>query len=190
MTNSRRISLRLPNYDYSQTGAYFITIVTNKRRCMFGSIIDDKMKLSDAGKMIDRVCQELMQFIPNVIMEPYVIMPNHFHAIILLNMANVGATLCGCPGQTRRSAPTVSINNRTNWTSLPDVVARFKSLTTRRFIDGVKKNNWPRFDEHLWQRNYYEHVIRDEIDYELISDYILSNPQNWDKDPEKNQKSS
>jgi hypothetical protein len=100
MKNNRRKNLRLPHYDYSQPGAYFITIVTFKRMCLFGSIIDGKMILDDAGKMIDRICQELPQFIPKVIMERYVIMPNHFHAFVSLHMVNVGATLRGCPGQT------------------------------------------------------------------------------------------
>ena len=118
MKNNRRKNLRLPHYDYSQPSAYFITIVTYKRMCLFGSIIDGKMILDDAGKMIDRICQELPQFFPNVIMEPCVIMPNHFHAIVSLHMVNVGATLRGCPRQTQRSAPTALINYQPHWISL------------------------------------------------------------------------
>ncbi len=68
--------------------------------------------------------------------------------------------------------------------SLSEIVGRFKSLTTRRYIDGVEKSNWQRFDTRLWQRSYYEHVIRDERDYESIVEYIWTNPQNWEKDEE------
>jgi hypothetical protein len=89
MTNSFRKSLRLPDFDYAQTGAYFITIVTQNRLSLFGTIENDKMILNDIGKMIDDVCQELPQFVPGVLFEPYVIMPNHFHAIVLLHMGGV-----------------------------------------------------------------------------------------------------
>lgn len=91
MPNMNRKNLRLPHYDYSQTGAYFITIVTYKRICLLGSIIDGEMILNDAGKMTDSVCQELPQFIPDVRMEPYVIMPNHFHAIVVICINSLGA---------------------------------------------------------------------------------------------------
>ena len=66
--------------------------------------------------------------------------------------------------------------------SLPDIVHRFKTLTTKRYMDGVKNNNWPRFDKKLWQRNYYEHIIRDGDSYDYISEYIQTNPQRWMED--------
>jgi REP element-mobilizing transposase RayT len=185
MTNSFRKSLRLPDFDYAQTGAYFITIVTQNRLSLFGTIENDKMILNDIGKMIDDVCQELPQFVPGVLFEPYVIMPNHFHAIVLLHMGGVGATLCGRPvqvRQTQRSAPTGPIENSIDPISLSDVVGRFKSLTTLRYIHGVRKFSWPRFENRLWQRSYYEHIIRDERDFQSIADYILNNPLNWEKD--------
>ena len=190
MTNLFRKSLRLSDFDYAQTGAYFITIVTQNRLSLFGTIENDKMILNDIGKMIDDVCQELPQFVPSVLFEPYVIMPNHFHAIVLLHMGGVGATLCGRPAQrvqvrqTQRSAPTGPIENRIDPISLSDVVGRFKSLTTLRYIHGVRKFSWPRFENRLWQRSFYEHVIRDERDFQCIADYILNNPLNWEKDEE------
>ncbi|MCP5050334.1 MAG: hypothetical protein GY940_24425, partial [bacterium] len=66
--------------------------------------------------------------------------------------------------------------------SLPDIVHRFKTLTTKRYTDGVKQNNWPPFDKKLWQRNYYEHIIRDEESYDYLSEYIQTNPQRWKDD--------
>lgn len=184
MLNRNRTSLRLPYYDYSQEGAYFVTIVTNKHSCLFGTIIDGEMILNDAGKMIDKVCQELPLLISQIQIKPYVIMPNHFHAVFIINDNDVGVDLRVYPGQPRRVAPTEDYENIKTRTSLPNVIGRFKSLTTRRYVDGVEKHNWSRFDNRLWQRNYYEHVIRDERDYEVIVDYILCNPQNWEKDGE------
>ncbi len=66
--------------------------------------------------------------------------------------------------------------------SLGDVVQRFKSLTTKRYIDGVKQHDWPPFNGKLWQRNYYEHIIRDEPDLNRIRQYIIQNPLNWQND--------
>jgi len=188
-----RKSLRLPDFDYSQDGVYFVTIVTQNRACLFGSVVEGEMVINEAGRMIDQVCQEIPINISSVGLEYYVIMPNHFHAIIILNndARFVGVDLPqppegssvypseGCnTGQPQRIAPTQDT------VSLPNVVQRFKSLTTRRYISGVQQRDWPRFNGRLWQRNYYEHVIRNERDYQAIVDYIAMNPLNWEKDEE------
>jgi len=192
MSFAHRKSIRLPEYDYSQDGAYFITIVTQNRKCLFGDIVDDEMVLNTAGEMIEEVCKEIPQVIECVELDPYQIMPNHFHAIVLINKSDaVGASLPkppeggrGCPqsnirpGQTRRSAPTE------NRISLPNLIQRFKSLTTRRYIDGVKKYHCRRFDRRLWQRNYYGHIIRNKREHHAFIDYISCNPQNWKDDEE------
>ncbi len=172
-------SLRLPNFDYSQDGAYFITIVTQNRACLFGEIIDEQMLLNDAGRMIEQVCQELPMNLPFVGLEIFQIMPNHFHGIFTFeNVESVGAGLRACPGRPRRVAPTQ------NGISLSEIVGRFKSLSTYRYSEGVKKKCWPRFCQRLWQRNYYEHVIRNDREHQAIADYIFCNPQNWKMDSE------
>lgn len=177
--HKHRRSIRLPEYDYSQSGAYFITIVTQNRVCLFGSIMEGVMVLNDAGKMIDLVCHEIPKVLKGVELNHYQIMPNHFHGIIILNPEhNVGADLRVCPGQPQRVAPT------RNSIGLYDTVQRFKSLTTRRYIDGVKNQNWPRFNNRLWQRNYYERVIRNDREHQALVDYIFANPTNWEKDQE------
>ena len=186
-----RNSNRLPNYDYSQIGAYFITIVTQNRACLLGSIVDGEMILNDVGKMIDQVFQEMPRVIKGIEVNPYQIMPNHVHAIISLNQfieasylnLPVGADLRVCPGQPQRVALTDDgkVGNRI---TLFNVLQRFKSLTTRRYINGVQRSNWAPFKNRLWQRNYYEHIVRDEHDYQSIVEYIKLNPQNWDKDEE------
>jgi putative transposase len=181
-----RRSIRIPKYDYSQCGAYFITIVTQKRVCLFGNIHNYEMVLNAAGEMIDQVCREIPIVLKGVELDHYQIMPNHFHGIIVLNPIEsqlindltVGADLRVCPGQPRRVAPTQ------NPFAFFDIVQRFKSLTTRRYIDGVRNQNWPRFDNRLWQRNYYERVIRNDREHQALVDYIFANPSNWEDDQE------
>ncbi len=193
-----RHSARLAGFDYTQDGAYFITIVTQGRACLFGNIANGEMVLNKAGLMVAQVCFEMPHVIQSMRWRIFQIMPNHFHALVELHNAagadpshagadpshagadpsHVGADLRGCPGQTRRSAPTG------NPLTLGNVVGRFKSLTTRRYIDGVRTAHWPQFSTRLWQRNYYEHIIRDETDYQSIYEYVLCNPQNWEMDSE------
>ena len=174
-----RNSIRLKDYDYGQSGAYFITIVTQKKICLFGDVNDSASQLNDAGQMIRAVWVEMSRHYPGVETDTFVVMPNHIHGIILL----VGAGPRACPessrvdrtGQPQGVAPTIS---------LPEIVHRFKTLTTKRYTDGVKHSAWTRFQVRLWQRNYYEHVIRDEDSLTRIREYIFNNPAQWAFDPE------
>jgi REP element-mobilizing transposase RayT len=178
MKESQRRSIRLPDYDYSQAGAYFVTVCTNGRKCLFGDIADGGVRLSDAGKMVESVWIDIPKHYSGVNVDAFVAMPNHMHGIILLG---VGAGPCACPdekpkmGQPRGVAPTIL---------LPDVVQRFKSLTTTKYMNGVRLDYWPPFRGRLWQRNYYEHVIRNENELTLIREYILNNPTKWAFDRE------
>jgi REP element-mobilizing transposase RayT len=177
--NKFRKIIRLPDYDYSKDGAYFVTIVTHQRTCLFGNVIDQEMVLNGAGEMINQVCREITNVIPSLYLDIFQIMPNHFHGIFVIEKPIVvGAGLRACPGRPRRVAPTQ------NDVSLFEIVGRFKSLTTNRYIQGVKEFNWPIFETRLWQQNYYEHIIRNERDYQAVADYIFCNPQNWEKDTE------
>jgi len=89
--NKHRRSIRIPEYDYSQCGAYFITIVTQNRVCLFGKVLHEMMVLNDPGKMIDQVCQEIPSFMKGVALDHYQIMPNHFHGIIILHPLEFGS---------------------------------------------------------------------------------------------------
>ncbi|HEX4953797.1 MAG TPA: transposase [Thermoanaerobaculia bacterium] len=178
----RRRSLRLKSYDYSQAGGYYVTVVAQDRESLFGEVTSQTMRLNDAGRMVDSVWRDLALFYPGVRLDAFVVMPNHIHGVLFL----VGATPRGCPpgggrrgeeGQARGPAPTASL-------SLPDVVHRFKTLTTRRYIEGVKQQGWMTFRARLWQRNYHEHVIRDEESLALIREYIANNPAGWAEDQE------
>jgi len=169
-----RRSIRLKGYDYSQPGAYFITICTQDRACLFGEVVDGEMRLNDAGQMVQDVWDELPAFYPSVQTDAFIVMPNHIHGIIIL----VGADPCVCPdeiGQPQMIAPRLS---------LPDVVHRFKTMTTKRYIDGVKKFGWTPFRRRLWQRNYYEHIIRNDHALQRIREYIWTNPLRWHLDRE------
>jgi REP element-mobilizing transposase RayT len=165
----------LKGYDYSQPGAYFITICTQDRACLFGEVVDGEMRLNDAGQMVQDVWDELPAFYPGVQTDAFIVMPNHIHGIIIL----VGTGSHACPdeiGQPQGVAPTRL--------SLPDVVHRFKTMTTKRYIDGVKKFGWTPFRRRLWQRNYYEHIIRNDHALQRIREYIWTNPLRWHLDRE------
>lgn len=165
--NHRRKIIRLPNYNYAQDGAYFITIVTHNRKCLFGSIREGKMELNQAGKMVENTFIEIPNFITGVKFDPYQVMPNHIHAIVLIQRD---------PGRPQRGAPTENV------IALTDIMGRFKSLTTRRYGSGVRKHGWRKYEGQLWQRSFYERVIRNEREHQAVVDYILANPTNWARD--------
>jgi len=180
-----RRSIRLREYDYAQAGAYFVTVVTQGRTCLFGDVQDGSIVLSEAGEMVKSMWGELPDHYPRVAVDAFTAMPNHVHGIIIL--VGAGASACpeprqvegvdGGPGRPQGVAPTKAL-------SLPDVVHRFKSLTTARYRRAVRDQRWPPFAGRLWQRNYYEHVIRDEDDLDRVRRYIEENPLRWDEDPE------
>jgi len=167
-----RRSIRLKGYDYAKSGAYFVTIVTQGRACLFGEIVNAETRLNDAGSAIERWWFELNNKFSTVETDDFVIMPNHFHGIVVI--ADVGADLCVGPDSegAHIGAP------------LPAIVQWFKTMTTNEYLRGVKTSGWAPFQGHLWQRNYYEHVIRDEESLNRIREYILNNPAQWALDPE------
>ena len=206
-----RRSIRLKGYDYSQAGLYFITICTQNRLCLFGKIKNGKMILTDAGTMIQTLWHEIPVYYRGFNIHEFVVMPNHIHGIIQIisHPQPVGAGPCACPinewqqttgqprgvaptwqyrktGQPRGVAPTMSLSRTGQYhksvMSLSDIVHRFKTLTTKRYTDGVKNNGWQPFNKKLWQRNYYEHIIRDEKSYHSIAEYIQTNPLKWEDD--------
>jgi REP element-mobilizing transposase RayT len=178
-----RRSIRLRGYDYSQLGAYFVTICVQDRECLFGEVVEEEMRLNDAGRMVQDVWNDLPRYYPGVALDAFVVMPNHIHGIIIL----VGAGPCACPdagqpivGAGPRACPDAGQPQGVARTlGLPDVVHRFKTMTTKRYTDGVKRFGWLPFRGRLWQRNYYEHIIRNEESLYRIREYILTNPMRW-----------
>ena len=178
-----RRSIRLKGYDYSQAGLYFITICVKNRQCLFGNIANGKMILNDAGRMVQNQWVKLCQRFKNIQLHEYIVMPNHFHAILEI----VGATLVvdqtndGKEGQPQGFAPTTD-GIATTGKTVGDMVGAFESITTVEYIRGVKQQKWQPFDGKLWQRNYWEHIIRNEKSYQNISEYIINNSLKWNDD--------
>jgi REP element-mobilizing transposase RayT len=138
-----------------------------------------EMILNDAGKMVETEWLNLKNRFFNIELHEYVIMPNHFHGILEIVSQNDdhihNGNINDEKGQPQGIAPT---NSKT----VGDMMDAFKSITTVEYIRGVKKLGWPPFDGKLWQRNYYEHIIRDEQSHENISNYIINNPAKWAED--------
>ena len=150
-----RRTIRLQEYDYSSDGLYFITICTHQHKTTLGKNIDGQMTLSRSGEIIEKVWNELNTKFPNIICHEYTIMPNHFHGIIQINNDIKGG-------------PTPPLQQ----TTLGNIIAFFKYKTTKQVNS----------DTPLWQRNYYEHIIRNQQAYEEIAAYIIENPINWRND--------
>ena len=140
------------------------------------------MVLNEVGRMVKEVIEQIPEHYPGITVDLFVIMPNHIHALILINDVVAGPRACQADqasrGQPQGVAPTKER------LSLAEIVHRIKSLTTHRYMIGVRDKGWLPFEKRLWQRNYYEHVIRNERDYQAINEYILANPINWEEDGE------
>ncbi|MBQ2127100.1 MAG: transposase [Bacteroidaceae bacterium] len=174
-----RRTIRLQEYDYSSDGLYFVTICTQGHRSLFGTIKNGIMHLNEAGQMVQlwfSRCEEHFQDIKCLEM---VVMPNHFHCIWQI----VGADRCVCPQNKSKGIQGEHIGS-----PLHRVVQWFKTMTTNAYINGVKQHGWPSFNSRLWQRNYYEHIIRNQQGYEEIAAYIVENPTNWENDKLYNEK--
>ena len=198
-----RRSIRLQGYDYSQEGLYFITICCQDRAHLFGEIVDGKMILNDAGLQAKKSWQDIPNHFPNAILHEYIIMPNHIHGIIEFVGANQyspnnNSPNNGSPNQTfsdngndvenNDKAKDLEFVNRTkNFSPLPNATWRSPSKTIGSVIRGFKigVTKWMRNNTtvvNVWQRNYYDHIIRNEQDYERISEYIKNNPILWKED--------
>ena len=169
--NRHRRSIRLPEYDYTQTGAYFVTVVTDGRDCLFGAVVDGEMQLNDFGKIADECWWAIPDHFPFVELGAHVIMPNHVHGIIIINAAEVmsgrGAALL------RPYEPSPNVKPG----SLGAIIRSYKSAVSYRIH---KEHN----ATGIWQRNYYEHIIRTDADLQRITDYINANPLRWNDDDE------
>lgn len=190
----KRKPIRLSGYDYSQCGYYFVTICTQNRECIFGSIVgadqcvrpisdqcvrpsmNNLMKLNGIGKMVNKWLIKIPEHFVGSSLDIYQIMPNHVHVIIVVEHPNIGSTHGSIDGRTHWSAPTGKP------TTIGTIVQWFKTMSTNKYINGVKKYHWPLFNKRLWQRNYYEHIIRNEKELFKIREYIKINPEMWERD--------
>lgn len=152
--SSRRQNMRLSGYDYSQPGAYFVSICAQHRECLFGEITDGKMQLNEIGKIVVECWNHIPQHFPSVELGDYVIMPNHMHGIISWNTT------------TRRGEVTSP--------ALGKIIAYFKYQSTKHIN---QHHNTP--GTRIWQRNYHDHIIRDDKDLQRLRQYIQDNPMKW-----------
>jgi len=160
-----RRSIRLKGYDYSLAGAYFVTIVAWRREMLFGDVVDGKMILNDFGKIVSEKWKWLEMQYEYVELGEWVVMPNHFHGILVIHADGRGGS---------RSAPTP-----TKRKPLGGLIGAFKTVSTKQ-INLLRDTE----GQVVWQRNYYEHIIRDEREWENIHRYIESNPSMWAEDEE------
>ncbi len=180
-----RRSIRLKGYDYTQPGAYFVTICTQDRQCLFGEVVEGEMLLNDAGNIVETEWRSLPQRFPGIQTDTFVVMPNHIHGVILVG-ARFIAPMRVNPGAINRNEGAINRNegaiNRNEGAinrapTLGDIVRAFKAVTSRR----IRQQGCTAF---AWQRNYYEHIIRNEQTFVRVREYIANNPRQWALDSE------
>ncbi len=162
---SNRQSPRLHGYDYSLPGAYSITLVAYHRECLFGNKLGEKMQLNKAGIIVEKYLTEISIHYPWTEVGVFVVMPKHVHVIIFLNE------------NTEEICKRRSHEDRHCVIGLPSIIGTYKSFTARKINHLRKAHGTP-----VWQRSYYDHIIRNDDDLRNIWQYIESNPQNWRKD--------
>ena len=193
-----RKSIRLKGYDYSNPGLYFITICAYDRKCLFGKIENSRIKLNDAGNIAEHCWLDIPRHFPNSILHEHVVMPNHIHGIIELTVgvenfqplqSQNRPSSCDDienfqPLQSQNRSSSCDIENiQPLYNEFQKMIPHSISSIVKGFKIGVTKwfrNN--KDSENVWQRNYYEHIIRDEKSYQRIKEYILNNPANWSED--------
>lgn len=182
----RRKNIRAKGYDYSQSGAYFVTICSRDKSFSFGEVIHNRVELNPIGEIVRNTWVNLPNRFARVVLDEFIVMPNHFHGILAL----VGAGLAPpglkigtiSPPGTNPNEKSPKSNKGSD--SLSAVIGTFKSMSTIEVNRHLHHKGQP-----LWQRNYYEHIIRNGEDMQNIQRYIMENPLNWLSDPENfNQK--
>jgi len=172
-----RTSLRLKDYDYSQDGFYFITICVQNNKCLFGKIVNDEMVLNELGIIVEEEWYKTEQIRSNVKMDAFVVMPNHVHGIICIENNSNRSRGIACYAQKQKCEKKGIARYAPTTGSLSAIIRAFKSAVTKHVNEIYKKSG-----SSIWQRNYYEHIIRDERDLNRIREYIISNPAIWKKD--------
>ena len=168
-----RRSIRLPGYDYSSPGAYFITIDTHDRMHIFGKIVNGEMRLNEWGQIAHDEWLKTPAIRPEIQLDEFVIMPNHMHGIIFIT-ENGAKTV----GARRRRAPTpVERFGNPIPGSIPTIIRAYKSAVTHR-INQIRRTP----GAHVWQRNYWEHIVRNEHELSRIREYTRNNPMQWEMD--------
>lgn len=166
-----RRSIRLKGYDYSQAGAYFVTVCSWHKECVFGEIVNGEMCLNAYGEIVKKCWNAIHDHFENMVCDEFVVMPNHMHGIIMINCrGEVASPFSGLEG--RETLPLQK-------TTLGKIVAYFKYQAAKQ-INHIRNTS----GQQVWQRNYYETVIRNEKELQSIREYIVNNPMQWELDTE------
>ena len=162
----RRQSMRLMEYDYSQAGAYFVTICVREGEPLFGEIVNGVVQLSDFGRVVMECWKAVPEHFQDVELDEFVVMPNHVHGIIVISAVGTihELSLQNDPRSRRRML-------------LPKVVGYLKMNTAKRINEIRETPGTP-----VWQRNYYEHIIRHDDEMKQLRNYIANNPIGWESD--------
>ncbi|MBI4650818.1 hypothetical protein HY745_05945 [Candidatus Desantisbacteria bacterium] len=182
-----RKSIRLKEYDYSSNGAYFITICTHNHECLFEKFISLK-------NIVINQLNNVPERFPDIILDAFVIMPNHLHGIFFVGAINNGQSCVGALNKGHNVgaglAPALNIEragarpaptNTMATATIGKIIGQYKSLCVNEWLQYIKKNNIDASGK-FWQRNYYEHIIRNEQSLNKIREYIINNPLKWDLD--------
>ncbi len=168
-----RRSIRLKGYDYSQAGAYFITICTHNRECLFGQIVNSEMHLNEYGETVRDEWEKSTHIRAEIELGEFVVMPNHFHGIVLITGSRGDRPVAPTAAPTLTAPPP----NGPKPKSIGALMSGFKSAVTKRINIQRGTPGVP-----VWQRNYWEHIIRNEQSYLDIATYIINNPAQWELD--------
>lgn len=188
MQNQNRKSIRLKEYDYSEPGDYFITICTQDREELFGEIVDGEMVLNEVGKIVEEEILKTTSIRKEINIDIFCIMPNHIHLMITILCDENGRI--GCRGEPVVRPDLNKQNNSIDKNILTDqnvratqrVAPTLKPNTIGSIMGQIKSITSKKSCINLWQRNYYEHIIRNQKSYDEVYTYIQSNPQNWNSD--------
>ncbi|HQH19827.1 MAG TPA: transposase [Bacteroidales bacterium] len=197
--NKYRIeSIRLPGYDYSRPGAYFITIVTHNRQCLFGEIVDGEMTLNEFGEIVKTEWQKTGILRPNIDVNTFIVMPNHLHGILIItdnddlyhhrnrdrrdtlqrvSTGSESGSELELESESESGMGTIEQFGKPTKNSIPTIIRLFKSTTTKQ-INQMRQTP----HQTLWQCNYYEHIIRNDDELARIRQYIINNPKQWKED--------
>ncbi|MBX9256382.1 transposase [Desmonostoc muscorum CCALA 125] len=178
-----RHSIRLKGYDYTQSCAYFITICTKARQCLFGNVVKGEMQLNSLGHIAFNCWQTIPDHFPHIELDTFLVMPNHLHGILIIINKPVGAQHC-CALNQHVDHNTEKFANPVNG-SISTVIRSYKGVVSKR-INII----WQTKGQSIWQRNFYEHIGREQKSVDNIREYILNNPQRWADDPENLQHNS
>jgi putative transposase len=173
--NHHRRSIRLPKYDYASDGAYFVTSCAHDRNCLFGKIANDQMVLNECGKIVKTEWLQSSEMRREIELDFFVVMPNHFHGIVFLR---------GDDNSRKGDRPVAPTTRQPGPPpkSIGALIAGFKSAVTKRINESHQTPGMS-----VWQRNHYEHIIRDDDDLNRIREYIINKPAKWAEDEDNSE---